>query len=231
MKLDCMIVDDEDVSRKIVKQFVEKTSFLNLIHECENGKEAADILASNGSVDILFLDIRMPEMSGIDLIKSLDGMYEVILITSDRSYAIEGYDLSVTDYLIKPIDYERFLQAANKAKANLELYKSTADEQKDIYVKTDAKIVKINLDEILFIEALADYIIIKTADTRYIVHSTMKGIESRLPKKSFIRVHRSYIVNLDKIESLQDMTIVIGEKFIPIGASYKTNLFDRLNFL
>lgn len=230
MKLNCMIVDDEEISRKIVHQYVEKTSYLENSFECKNGKEAADVLQDNG-VDIIFLDIQMPEMNGIELIKSLDGMYEIILITSDKSYAIEAYDLAVTDYLIKPIEYDRFLQASNKAKANLELYRANADKQKDLYVKTDSKIVKINLDEILFIEALADYIIIKTAETRYIVHSTMKGIHSRLPAKIFQRVHRSYIVNLNKIESLQDLTIIIGDKFIPIGASYKNDLFERLNFL
>ncbi len=225
-----MVVDDESVSRNIVKHYIEKTPFLSFKYECVSAIDALNVL-ENDFIDVIFLDVEMPEMSGMELIKSLKEPYEIILITSAKDYAIEAFDHSVTDYLVKPIEYGRFLRAANKAKRNIELKYEKKDSTTDIFVRSDSKQVKIKLADILYIEALADYIIIITESNRFIVHSTMKGIEKRLPETTFSRVHRSYIINQDKIDSLEDMTVIINKKVIPIGASYKDSFLKRLNFL
>lgn len=232
MKLKCMVVDDDQTSRQIVEHYVKKTNFLRLDHVCESAIDASNILMEE-DVDILFLDVEMPEMSGMDLLKTIDNSIEVIMITSARDYAPEAFEAAVTDYLVKPIEYSRFLKAVTKAKENIEAFqrKLKDGDQNNIYVKTDSKVVKITLNNILFIEALADYVVINTEKKKYIVHSTMKGIEKRLPDRYFARVHRSYIVNVDHIEALEDNSIVIRDKSIPIGASYKDNFMSRLNFL
>ncbi|HAA15747.1 MAG TPA: DNA-binding response regulator [Cytophagales bacterium] len=232
MKLKCMVVDDDQTSRQIVEHYVKKTNFLRLDHVCESAIDASNILMEE-DVDILFLDVEMPEMSGMDLLKTIDNSIEVIMVTSARDYAPEAFEAAVTDYLVKPIEYSRFLKAVTKAKENIEAFqrKLKDSDQNNIYVKTDAKIVKITMDNIQFIEALADYVVINTEKKKYIVHSTMKGIEKRLPERYFARVHRSYIVNVGHIEALEDNSIMIKEKGIPIGASYKDNFLSRLNFL
>ena len=230
MKLSCMVVDDDPISIKVVKHFAENTNFLDLKFECSNAIEASNKLREE-DIDVVFLDVKMPEMSGMELLRVLEGDYEIILVTSEKEHALEAIEYDVTDYLLKPIEYGRFLKAANKAKTNIEKARRFNQTQKDIYVKSDSKIVKIGLGDILFVEALADYVIINTPDKKHIVHSTMKGIEKKLPDANFIRVHRSYIVNTDKILSLEDLTIKISDKSIPIGASYKANFMDKLNFL
>ena len=226
----CIIVDDDPMSLQVIKHFVEKTNFLELKEEFQSAIDASNYLMEE-NVDLIFLDIRMPEMTGMDLVKTLEDDYEIVLVTSETDHAIEAIEYNVTDYLVKPIEYNRFLKAAKKAKKNIENLINLNDNQKDIYVKSEARIVKIDLDDILYIEALADYVIINTSDKRHIVHSTMKGIEKKMPSKNFIRVHRSYIVNTDKIISMEDLNIKIGDKSIPIGASFKAAFMDKLNFL
>ncbi|QCK14888.1 LytR/AlgR family response regulator transcription factor [Mangrovivirga cuniculi] len=226
----CMIVDDEALSRGIAKNFVEKTKGLTLTYECSSAIEAINFLQED-DVDILLVDINMPEMTGMELMKSLDENYQVILITGDENYAIEAFENSATDYLVKPIEYSRFIKAINKAKANIDAFRQRNERFDEIYVKSDSKLVRLQLDNIYFIEALADYVMINTANKKYIVHSTMKGLINRLPQSMFVRVHRSYIVNTKKIESLEDLNIVIKDKYIPVGASYKESFMKRLNIL
>ena len=225
-----MIVDDDVLSRNIIKYFIENTEYLRLAHICSNAIEASNIL-KNEPIDILYLDVEMPEMSGLELLAVLEKPVEVILITSVKDYAVEAFEYRVTDFLVKPVEYSRFLKATQKAKENIELQNRNNDKEDHFYVKSDFKIVKINFNELLFVEALADYVIINTTTNKYIVHSTMKGIESKLPKNIFVRVHRSFIVNFNKIESIEDLSIKIDKKVIPIGASYKENFMNKLNFL
>jgi DNA-binding LytR/AlgR family response regulator len=225
----CMIVDDDILSRSIIKHFIENTNFLTLAHSCESAIEAANILKTE-QIDIMYLDVEMPEMTGLELLETLDKPVEVILITSAKDYAVEAFEYKVTDYLVKPIEYSRFLKASIKAKENIELF-SKGDSKDHFYIKTDSKIVKINFKDLLYIEALADYVIINTTSNKFIVHSTMKSLEQKLPLHDFVRVHRSYIVNVNKIESIEDLSINIDKKIIPIGASYKENFMSRLNFL
>ncbi len=231
MMLNCIVVDDDEMSRKVMVHFIEKTKFLQLSNEFDNAIDAAQYLDEE-HVDLVFLDVQMPKMSGMEFIQALEKDIEIILITSEQKYAVEAFEKKVTDYLVKPIDYLRFVQAAEKSRANIELKRATAaGTRKEFYVRADSKIVRIPYDKILFVEALADYIIIQTEHKKNIVHFTMKGISDRLPSDEFVRIHRSYIVNLDKVESLEDSSLVIGDKYIPIGASYKEALLDRLNFL
>jgi DNA-binding LytR/AlgR family response regulator len=228
-KLDCLILDDEEMSRSLVKEYVEKTEDLNLVGVFEDPIEAANTL-KNIHVDILFLDIEMPNMSGYDLIKTLDVKPEIIMITAKKEHAAEAFDYKVTDYLVKPINYSRFFQAVSRAKENIENSRGRLHAN-EIYVRTELKIVKVDLDDLLYVEALADYIMLFTEDNKYIVHSTMKGFQSKLPKDKFVRIHRSYIVNKDKISSIENLFVVIQNKYIPIGASYKDDFMSRLNML
>ena len=230
MSLSCMVVDDDEMSRSIIKHYIEKTNSIHLQHECKSAIEASNLL-KEGDTDIIYLDVEMPEMSGMDLIKTLEEGYEIILITSAQEYAVEAFEKSVTDYLVKPVDYSRFLIATDKARKNIENLQRQNEKQKDIYVRSESKMIRINLLDILYVEALADYVIFHTLQKKHIVHYTMKGIENRLPSSIFARVHRSYIVNHQKIEALEDNSIIIGSKIIPIGASYREEFINSLNFL
>ncbi len=229
--MNCIIVDDEEFSRNVVKHYVGKTDGLKLVAECESATDAFNVLKSN-EVDIVFLDVEMPEMSGLDLMKALDDTPQIIMITSRPNYAVEAFEYKVTDYLVKPVNYARFLKAVNKAESNLKATNVTVENQKDeVFVKADNKIIKLKLSEILFVEALSDYVILNTAKRKYIIHSTMKGLEKKLPESDFIRVHRSYIINMNKIEAIEDLSVNMPGKAIPIGASFKNSFMKRLNLL
>ena len=230
MILNCIVVDDDEMSRKVVAHFIERTKFLQLTKAFDNAIDALKYLDEE-HVDIIFLDVQMPEMSGMEFINTLEKDIEIILITSEEKYAVEAFEKKVTDYLVKPIEYGRFLQASQEAERKVEIKRAAAVVRKEFYVRTDSKIVRIPFRNILFVEALADYVIIQTEQKKHIVHFTMKGIANRLPEDEFVRTHRSYIVNLEKIEALEDNSVVMGDKYIPVGASYKEALLDRLNFL
>ena len=234
MALNCMVVDDDKMSRLVINKFIDKTDFLTLSHDLDNTKEASDILLgeSSNDVDVVFLDIEMPGMSGLELVKSLQKAYNVILVTSKKEYASEAFEDSVADYLVKPVEYERFLKAANKVKENLKKEQILAEKEDHIYAKSDGKLYRLAYDNILFVEALADYVIFNTeVGRKHIVHHTMKGIEKRLPESIFSRVHRSYIINRTKINRIEDLQVYIGEKNFSIGASYKESLMEKFNML
>lgn len=227
----CIVVDDEDVARKVVKSFIERTKGLTIVADFDNAIDAYNLLKRE-TVDLLFLDIDMPEMSGMELIKSLEHKPMVIMITGRKEFAIEAYELAVVDYMVKPVNYARFMKAVEKVMGNMSKNVLDTTAKEDIYVKADSKIVRIKLKEIKFVEALSDYVIIHTEKKKYIVHSTMKGITNRLPAGEFARVHRSFIVNINQIETIEDMSnIIMPNKIIPIGASYKSDFFNKLNFL
>ncbi len=231
--MNCLVVDDDEFSRTIVKQFIERTPNLKLIAECEDAIEVFGILQKN-QIDIAFLDVEMPEMSGIDLVKALKNLPQVVLITSRAKYAVEAFEHSVTDYLVKPVKYVRFLKAVEKARNNLnskQISTEETDENKDyVFIKSDSKIVRLHLDEIHFVEALSDYVVLNTHQRKHIMHGTMKSMVQKLGEQ-FIRVHRSFIVNKNKIETIEDTKVVMPTKIIPIGASYKNKFLEQLNFL
>jgi DNA-binding LytR/AlgR family response regulator len=229
--MNCIIVDDEEVSRMVIRDYIDRTEWLTCESEYQSAIEAFRRL-EKGGVDLVFLDVEMPKMSGIELIDSLDSMPQIIMTTGKDQYAVKAFDYGLTDYLLKPITYPRFLAAVKKARQNLSQQVLETQGDKDIYVKADSKVVRIKLQDIFFLEALSDYVIINTLDKKYIVHSTMKGIEKKLPTTDFVRVHRSYIINIKKIESIEDTTVMMpSNKVIPIGASYRNDFLSKLNFL
>ncbi|GJQ63084.1 MAG: DNA-binding response regulator [Melioribacteraceae bacterium] len=228
----CIIVDDEEMSRQIIGKFVDQTDYLEKVGSFDSAIDASAQLRKE-SVDIIFLDIEMPEMSGMDLIKVLKDKPQIILITSEQKYAVEAFEYEVTDYLLKPLTYARFLKAVEKAKEKINSTApvNTAPKDDSVFIKVDSRLVKLQKQDILYIEALRDYVIVHTDSKKYTVFSTMKGIEKNLPSDEFIRVHRSYIIRLDKILDIEDNTLVIKNKVVPIGPSYKSELMNRLNII
>ncbi len=230
----CVIVEDDDASRLILENYISRIDFLVLKASLQSGKEGFNFLINNPDVDILLLDINMPEMSGIELMKSIPNLPETILITTESGYAVEAFDLKALDYLVKPVQFERFAKSIHRAIDTIYFTKRQASQNEDlkeIYVKSNSKFYKLSYQDIYFIEALADYVLVYTENTRYIVYSTMKAIEEKLKGSTFIRVHRSYIVNMRKIQFIEGNTLIINAKHIPISKTYQDSLFQRLNFL
>lgn len=232
--LRCLIVDDDPLSVQIVRNCVENTPFLSLVGTCSSAVEAAEVLRTE-VVQLLLLDVEMPLMSGLELLRTLHRRPQVILITSNPAYAVEAFEQDVVDYLVKPITYARFLKAAQKARETLE--KAFSEEPDALpspdadftFMKIDNKLVKIPFGEVLYVEALGDYVHVVTDAKKHIIYSTMKSVESRFPESRFVRVHRSFIVNLARITSIEDSTILIGGKQVPIGQTYLKDVLTRIN--
>ncbi len=229
----CIVVDDDILSRKIAEECIKKTEYLDLKESFSNAIDAIKYLKSN-KIDLIFLDVEMPEISGLEMLEQLKTVPQIVLITSKRDYAVEAFEYDVTDYIVKPFDYERFKKAALKAKQNHEAEQALSSDEDDFFVKKDGKLIKLNLSEIIYVEALADYVNIHLSKTtvtsteRLTVLSTMKSVEAKLPVKDFARVHRSYIVRLDKIKSLVENNLIIADKSIPVSRSNKEALVKRL---
>ncbi|MFK7950621.1 MAG: LytR/AlgR family response regulator transcription factor [Saprospiraceae bacterium] len=232
-----IIVDDEPLALDVMETYIDKLPSLELVARCENAIQAFDVL-SREEVDIMFLDIQMPQLTGIDFLKSLSNPPLVIFTTAYPNYAIEGYELNVIDYLLKPISFERFMKAVNKAMAQLELQNDSVATSNDvettekadfIFVKADKKLIKINYADILYIEGLKDYVIIKMPTSRVITLQTMKSLEAKLPSDIFKRIHRSYIVNLKKISAVIGNMVEVEKKHLPIGKNYREELLNIVN--
>jgi two-component system LytT family response regulator len=235
----CLIVDDEPLALHILEDYMSKIPFLQLVKSTTNPIEALT-LVQEGNVDLVFLDVQMPELTGIQFLKIANGKAKVILTTAYPQYALEGYELDVIDYLLKPIAFDRFYKSVQKAQTVLQpnthapaapvQQSSSQQQQQDflsdfIFVKTEHKIQKVYLNEILFIEGLKDYISIFTPSERIITLQNMKKMEDALPEKHFIRVHKSYIVSINKIDSIERSRIRIGDKIIPVGDTYREEFF------
>ncbi|MEQ8338782.1 MAG: LytTR family DNA-binding domain-containing protein [Cyclobacteriaceae bacterium] len=230
--LNCIVVDDDEASRLMITKYIDKTDFLDLSGAFDNAIDASNLLLSNDkhNVDLIFLDIEMPDMSGLDLARSLNGLQPVIFITSQKGYAAEAFEGNTVDYIVKPPEYSRFLKAVQKAKERYEKTKNSELENY-IFVKSESRFVRIPFDELIYLEALADYVIFHTINSKYVVHHTMKGIEKRLPDSIFSRVHRSFIINRTKISQIEDIHVSIGDNKIPIGAFYREKFLSKLNIL
>ena len=224
--LKVLIIDDEPLALDILETYIERIPDLELIARVDNAIDANEIIQKE-EVDLVFLDIQMPQMTGIELIKSLPSPPKFVFTTAFTEYAVEGFNLDALDYLVKPIAFDRFLKAVNKFKEASE-QKSSGGNDDFFFVKADKKLIKIHFNEILYIEGLKDYVIIKKEQGRVIALQTMKSLESKLPSRMFMRVHRSYIVNIDKIKAVVGNAIEIIEsgqsKHIPIGKNYKEDL-------
>jgi two-component system LytT family response regulator len=237
LKINCVIVEDEPLARNLITDYVNKVPTLNLIEACANPLAAIEVLRNN-KVDLLFLDVQMPEITGITLLKSLHVKPMVILTTAYSEYALEGYELDVVDYLLKPITFERFLRAADKAVQRMdnkqpivqqEIVSSEPSSQAFVFVKDGTKLVKIRLDEILYVEGLKDYVTIHTPNQKVVSLQRLKALETQLPTDKFIRIHNSFIVSLAAIDVVHKGEVQIGEKFIPIGDTYRKSFKDFID--
>jgi DNA-binding LytR/AlgR family response regulator len=229
----CLIVDDEPVAREILENHLAKIDAVEVVAGCKNALEAFHFINAE-KVDLIFLDINMPEISGLSFAKSINRNIKIIFTTAYREYAVDGFDLQAVDYLLKPISFERLLQAINKyldenTPTAQVLTKDIVPEKSDyIFVRSDRKMIKISIPDILFIESLADYIKIHLPENTVVTRETMSSIEAKLPQKEFIRVHRSYIVSIAGIQSFTNEYIEINRKQIPISRSCKKEVLGKL---
>ena len=244
MILKCIAVDDEPLALDIIEDYISKVPFLELVKRTENAIEALQLVQAGG-IDLVFLDIQMPDLTGIQFLKIASGKANYILTTAYSQYALESYDLNVSDYLLKPIAFDRFYKAVEKVRNQMQKEEvaspavaeplpissptPTSPVQDFIFVKTEHKIQKIELDDVLYIEGLKDYISIYTKTERVITLQNMKKMEETLPKGEFIRVHKSYIISLDKVESIERSRISIAGKIIPIGDTYRDEFFKLID--
>jgi len=239
----CLIVDDEPLALHILEDYMSKIPFLQLVKATTNPIEALTIVQEKGA-DLVFLDVQMPELSGIQFLRIANGKAKVILTTAYPQYALEGYELDVIDYLLKPIAFDRFFKAVQKAQTIMQppaaagakpVQAEPAQQPRQdflsdfIFVKTEHKIQKVYLNDILFIEGLKDYISIFTPAERIITLQNMKKMEDALPSKYFIRVHKSYIVSVNKIDSIERSRIFINDKIIPVGDTYREEFFKVID--
>lgn len=232
-----IIVDDEPLALEIMETYIQQIPDIQLVKKCENAFEANEVLKTQ-QIDLMFLDIQMPQLSGIDFLKTLSNPPSVIFTTAYPDYAVEGFDLNAVDYLLKPISLERFLKAVNKVSEKLSAkraeHENVQSEAEDFFfVKADKKLVKINFDDILYIEGLKDYVIIRQESGRVITLQTMKSLEDRLPVSKFKRVHRSYIVNIKRITAILGNMVELMEagkvKQLPIGKNYRDELLEIIH--
>ncbi|PQV48890.1 LytTR family two component transcriptional regulator [Jejuia pallidilutea] len=234
--ISCIIIDDEPLALELLEDFISKISFLDLIASCSNGFEATNIL-HNQKIDLIFTDIEMPNFSGIDIIKSLEYKPHFIFTTAYSHYAVEGFNLNAIDYLVKPIPFHRFLKAATRAlnvinekEETTKTIEKPTSEPEYLFVKSEYENIKINVNEIKYIEGLKDYIKIYTSNQKPILTlSSLKKFEEKLGKNNFIRVHKSFIVSIPHIHSVQRNRIIIDKKWIPIGTSYKNEFIKRID--
>ena len=227
MKINCIIVEDEPLALKRTEEYVNKLPYLNLLQSFDNGFEAIGFLKKQ-SVDLLFLDIKMDELTGIQLLESLERKPYVIVTTAYNEYALKGYELNVTDYLLKPFSIERFIQAVEKV--FFQLNKPVQDDRAFFFVKSDYKIEKLFFQDIVFIEGMRDYRCIQTGAKRILTSQTFSDLELDLPASKFCRGHKSYIVALDKIELIERNRIKIKDTYIPISETYKDKFYTLIGF-
>lgn len=237
MKMRFIIVDDEPLAQRVIEKYSDDVPTLELVGKCDSAFTAMELL-NNTPVDLMFLDINMPKLLGIDFLKMLKNKPLVVFTTAHREYALEGYDLDVVDYLTKPFSFERFYKSVLKAQELHQLRNEKRNEStvihneherdKLIFVKADNKIFKVYLNSIFYIEALGDYVKIRTQNGTVVTYQTLKGIEEQMPNEEFIRVHKSYIVAFSKIDIIEGNTIKIGEAEIPIGKNYRRGFFDLI---
>lgn len=232
LKIKTMIVEDEPLAREGLMMFIQDIDFLEVVAVCEDALEGNKVLAST-SIDLMFLDIHMPKLSGIDFLKSLKEPPMVIMTTAYPNFALQGYELDVIDYLVKPFPFDRFLKSVNKAR-DFHALKSNSDTQTTstpqdyFFVKVDYRFEKIHFQDILYVEGMENYIVIYTSSQKYVTLLRMKSIEETLPADKFIRIHKSYIASIKGIDAIDGNQIVIGDKKLPISRDKKSLILERL---
>jgi DNA-binding LytR/AlgR family response regulator len=233
--MNCIVVDDNKLARTAIKQLISQVDFLNLKQECASSVEAFNFLKTN-DVDLVFLDVEMPGMTGIELIKNLDKRPIIILVTAKKNYAVEAFELSVADYIIKPVSLARFTRAVAKAK---ELFddkeKKTVlngeDEKDYIFIRSNSILTKVKSNGIIYVEEHDGKVNIQTADKRHTVHTTLSSFEEKLPLNKFYRLHNDYLVAIDRIDNVEENTAYVGRHNLPISEQYKPGLLQKLNLV
>jgi DNA-binding LytR/AlgR family response regulator len=236
--MNCLIIDDDKLSRKLLEKFVEKTDLLDQYFSFSNAIDAINFIRKDEEkIDLIFLDIEMPDMNGVEFMQSLgDHPVQIIVVSSKEKYALDAIEYDVTDYLLKPVTYVRFLKAAEKALSKLrEEMLPASNSKEDFFIRNNASLKRLQYEEVIWIEALENYIVVNTFDEKYTIHFTMKGIIDQLPPEKFFRIHRSYIVNRSKIETIKMNTVEVltveGIESLPIGKSYREILLREINLL
>lgn len=224
----CLIVDDEPLAREILGQYVSQSDELQLVGACKNANEVVELLQKE-SVDVLFLDIQMPGISGMALMKSLENPPLVVFSTAYDQYAVEGYEVSAVDYLLKPISPDRFKKAVEKVREMIQYKKSSSRDLNYMFIRADYQDIKVMFDDILYVEGLKDYVKVVTKEKRIITLTNIKGMLEKLPQDRFIRVHKSYIVAKDKVQTIKGTILTIDDKEIPIGLTFKDNFMKGMN--
>jgi len=228
MKLKCIIIDDEPIARKVLQEFIEEVNYLELVGQAENPLKAINLL-SNNDIDIIFLDINMPKINGIDFLKSSTPNASIIMTTAYTEYAAEAYGLDVLDYLVKPIAFERFLKACNKAKeARNSGTENKAKVQDHFFIKCDNQIEKVFYNDLLYAEAMLNYVMLYTNSKKMMVYLTIKSLEEQLPPDIFIKVHKSFIVNMNKVKSIEGNIIDIGNAKITISQNLREKVIGEI---
>lgn len=226
----CIIIDDDVTSTVILKKYISMSVELELVGDFQNPVEAIPFIKEN-QPEMIFLDVEMPEMSGMEFLNLMtDFDFKVVLTTSHSEFALDAYKFNVTGYLVKPVKYDAFMLAVKKALRD-QSPKTLDFKENFVFIKVDKAIVKVNLSDIILVECTGDYASLYTKEKKYLVRSTMKTLENRFSTKDYLRVHRSYIVRMDSIIDIQDDSISCGNKLIPIGKTYKTEVYKRLNFI
>jgi DNA-binding LytR/AlgR family response regulator len=224
-KVNCIIVDDEPLSRYVLKKYIYDTESLNLVSECKNAIEANEVV-KNDIVDLMFLDINMPKISGLQFIKSLLSPPKVIFTTAYSEHALEGFELDAVDYLLKPFSFERFLKAVNKYSYSAD--RDTVQECKTILLKSEKKLYRVPVGDILYLEAIGDYVKVVFGEQSIVVHSTFQDILEQFSHPDIIRIHRSFAIAIDKFDHIEGNQIFIRKKALPIGKAYKIMVLEKL---
>jgi DNA-binding LytR/AlgR family response regulator len=231
MKLKCIIIDDEPIARKVLQEFIEEIDYLELVGQAENPLKAMSLLNEN-DIDIVFLDINMPKINGIDFLKNSRLKTKIIMTTAYAEYAVEGYGLDVLDYLVKPIAFERFLKACNKAKETAKEIERTPHHTSKVndhfFIKCNTQIEKVFYDDLVYAEAMLNYVMLYTTSKKMMVYVTIKSLEEQLPASSFLKVHKSFIVNINKIKSIEGNILDIGNQKITISQSLKQKVINEI---
>lgn len=231
MKIKCVIIDDEHLAIQVIENHLKNFDHVEVVATFNNPLKAYPIL-QNEKVDVIFLDINMPQMTGFKFIENLSYKPLIVITTAYREYAVKSFELNVLDYLVKPIPFDRFLKTVNKIYQQVYMNNATVDlglqQKPHIFLKVNKKLIKVNLNDILFIESLKDYIKVNTVLGDYVVHKSLSAITEELPQSSFLRVHRSYTISIDKITALEGNTIEISNKKIPIGRNYLKITKERI---
>lgn len=225
MKIKCIITDDEPMARKGLRGYIEKIDFLTLIGECEDAIQLNTILKTQ-QVDLIFLDIEMPEMTGLELLSNITNPPKVIIVSAYEQYALKGYEFEVVDYLLKPVSFDRFLKSANRVHDLLQTEHKEADDY--IFVKSDKQLKKIMFKDILFVESMENYVIIQTVSSKEIVYTTLKQIYESLPQDIFQQTHRSYVVNINQVNAIDGNLLNVNSYKIPVARNLKDNIFNLI---